>query len=124
MTLSHRLLASALCLLPLSAHAGGYICEMDRECVNSTECETVQQRSFINDADGDFVLEFEGGQINLIPIAGDDTNNWQHFYAVVQGGNLFSVVLSASGSAIFTTHLGSFEGANIISSYGTCSQVG
>lgn len=117
------LAVSGLFAMGGASWAGGYLCEMSKVCTDGAACEPAHDTAFIRDDDGAYALEFDGGTITLDRMQ-PTAENRLHFMAMVGEGDMLFVTITPQGPAIFTTQSGNFDGAHIVSSFGTCGQVG
>lgn len=115
--------ALGFCLAALPALAGGFECEMKREC-EGANCDEINQRAYIDTDWGQIVLKGYGPEIAFdhIPIEGD-SDTWRLF-AQLPAAGLFIIVINEDSSAVFTTFGKQGGLARVISVFGTCEARG
>ncbi|GEM_PF-3585433 len=107
--------------VPFAAQAGGFVCELNRECVNNA-CSEVDFSPYIDTDWGKIVVTNYGPEMemDLIP----DNNGKFTLYANLPNGGLSIIVVNEDTSAVFTTFGTRGGSARVISIFGTCEPRG
>lgn len=107
----------------LTAQAGGFQCELTRECVNHA-CSEVDYTPYIDTDWGKIVVKNFGPEIemDLIP----DNQGKFTLYANLPNGGLYLIIVNQEqdDSAMFSTFGNQGGSVRVINIYGKCGSVG
>lgn len=113
----------AFALLPSMAMAGGFVCDLQRECVNDT-CQEVAHHPYIDTDWGQIVIKGFGPEINLAAMPQDVQSDTWKLFAHLPAGGLLVTIINQDSSAVFTTFGHQGGTARVVSTFGTCESRG